>query len=607
MMQMIRSNTGKFLTIFIVGGFLLWMVYGIGMEVSGSNGGRPGEMGSVNGTPITAEVFQRRVQEVEQQYRAQAGGRISAADELRIQDQVWNELVGQILIQQELDRRGIRVTDDEIRFAAMNVSAPELAQQEIFRTNGQFDINKYRSYLGSAQASDELLNGLEQYYRGAIPQSKLQDQIAAGVYVSDAELARLYRDRSETATVEYVSLDLSRLAPGSVQVSDDEIRSYYNAHRDDFERPRTARFTVAYIPTAPDESDRAAVEAHARELRARLAAGGDFAAAARSESTDTASARQGGSLGTVRKGQMVAAFDSAVWALPLNEISQPVLTQFGYHLLEVTARGGDTAVVRHILLPIRKDPAELESIDARADTLARMLEANQPLERAARSVGATVRQGVTVSESNPYLPGVGSGIEALNWASAEMRDKNAGAHPVSDVMDGEGSAYAVRLDSYLPKGKMTLAEATPVIRERLILQKKRERAAAEGARMVAEVRAGRTLQQVAAARGLTVLRAGPFTRIEPNPVFGQATPAIGAAFGTPLNQLSGVVESGSNRFIIRPLARGGVDQAAFQRDREQLRAMATQQMRQQATSRWLDSARRNANIKDNRDQVFGRS
>ena len=67
---------------------------------------------------------------------------------------------------------------------------------------------------------------------------------------------------------------------------------------------------------------------------------------------------------------MVAAFDSAVWALPVNEISAPVRTQFGYHLVQVTARGGDTAVVRHILLPIRKSDAELETwIRARCETI----------------------------------------------------------------------------------------------------------------------------------------------------------------------------------------------------------------------------------------------
>ena len=606
MMQIIRSNVGKVMTILIVGGFRAWMVYGLGMEVTGAGGGRRGELGSVNGTPVTAEAFQRRVQQLEQQFRSQGNGKITAEQERQIQDRAWDDLVGEILTQQELDRRGIRATDDEIRYAALNIPAPAYQQQEVFQTNGQFDLNKYRAYLSSPQASDEVLSELEQYYRGMIPQSKLQEQISAGVWLSDAQLWRMYRDRTETATVEYVALDLSRLSPGSVQVSDAEIRAWYAAHKDEFKRPRTARFTVAYLPTASGDRERAAVLAHAQELRAQLAAGGDFAAAARAESSDTGSARQGGSLGTVRRGQMVAAFDSAIWALPVNEISAPVRTQFGYHLVQVTARGGDTAVVRHILLPVKKSDAELETLDARSDSLGRLAE-TQGLERAARSVGAVLRQGVTVTDDLPYIPGVGGAMEALNWASGEARDAAPGAHPVSDVMEGEQALYVVRLESYLGKGTMSLAEATPAIREQLILKKKRERARAEGTRIVAEARHGKTLRQAAAARGLAVQTAGPFTRLEPNRVFGQATAAVGAAFGTPLGQVSDVVETSAGLFIVRPTARTAADPAQFARDRDQIRRGLTQQMRQQALERWLESARRAANIKDNRDKVLGRA
>lgn len=618
MMQTIRSSAGKIITILIVGGFLAYMVWGIGMEVTGASG--PGELGSVNGTKITVEAFQRRVQALEQQFRSEGAGRITAEEQRQIEDRAWDELVAQVLTRQELDRRGIRATDEEIRFAALNYPVPAYQRQEIFQTNGQFDITKYRAYLSGPQASDEVLSGLEQYWRGVIPEGKLQDQIAAGVSLSDAQLWRLYRDRSETATVEYVALDLSRLSPGSVQVSDAEIRSWYEGHKDEFKRPRTARFTVAYLPTTAGERERLQVLAHAQQLRAQLAAGGDFAAAARAESADTGSARQGGSLGTVRRGQMVAPFDSAVWALPLNEVSAPVLTDFGYHLIQVTERGGDTAAVRHILLPIAKSSTEIETIDARSDSLGRLAE-TQSLERAARSVGAVLRQGVTVSDARDprarYIPGVGGGMEALNWAASEVRQADAGAHPVSDVMEGEEALYVVRLESYLPKGTMTLAEATPDIRSQLILRKKRERARAEGERMVAEVRRGRTLQQVAAARGLTVQRAGPFTRLEPNTVLGQASAAVGAAFGTPLNQVSGVVETSGREtsggetsgglFIIRPVARTEASTAEFARDREQIRQALTGQMRQQAMQRWLASARRAADIKDNRDKVFGRT
>lgn len=606
MMQMIRSNAGKFMTILIVGGFLGWMVYGIGMEVTGAGGTRRGELGSVNGTPISVEAFQRRVQEIEQQYRTQGNGRISAEEQRQIEDRAWNDLVGQILTQQELDRRDIRATDDEIRYAALNIPAPAFQREEIFQTNGQFDLAKYRAYLSSPQASDEVLSQLEQYWRSVIPESKLQEQIATGVWLSDAQLWRYYRDRTETATVEYVALDLSRLAPGSVQVSDAEIRDWYDAHRDEFKRPRTARFTVAYLPTAAGEPERLQVLAHAEQLRAQLAAGGDFAAAARTESADTGSARQGGNLGTVRHGQMVAAFDSAVWALPVNEISAPVLTQFGYHLIQVTARGGDTAVVRHILLPIKKSDQELETIDARSDSLERLAGA-QTLERAARSVGAVLRQGVTVSDELPYIPGVGGATEALDWAAGEVRATDAGPHPVSDVLEGDQALYVVRLESYLPKGPMTLAEASPAIREQLILRKKRERARAEGERMVAEVKHGKTLQQAAAARGLTVQRAGPFTRLDPNRMFGQASAVVGAAFGTPLNQVSGVVESTAGLFIVHPVARTAASAAEFARDRASIRQALTGQMQQQAMQRWLESARKAANIKDNRDKVFGRA
>ncbi|SOD04168.1 peptidyl-prolyl cis-trans isomerase D [bacterium JGI 053] len=606
MMQIIRSNAGKFMTILIVGGFLGWMVYGLGMEVTGSGGSR-NELGSVNGTPITAEAFQRRVQEREQQERSQGTGKITAEQEREIQDQAWDDLVAQILTQQELSRRGIRVTDDEIRYAALNIPAPAYQQQEVFQTNGRFDIAKYRQYLASPSASDEVLSQLEQYYRTVIPESKLQEQISAGVWLSDAQLWRMYRDRTETATVEYVSLDLSRLSPGSVQVSDAEIRDWFGEHKDEFKRPRTARFTVAYLPTASGERERAAVLAHAQELRAQLAAGGDFAAAARAESSDTGSARQGGNLGTVRRGQMVAAFDSAIWALPVNEISQPVLTQFGYHLLQVTARGGDTAVVRHILLPIKKSDAELETIDARSDSLEKIAQSSAGLEAGARSVGAVLRQGITVSDDLPYINGVGGAMEALNWAAGEARTATDGDHPVSDVMEGELGLYIVRLESYLGKGPMTLAEATPTIREQIILKKKRDRARAEGVRMVAEVRGGKTLQQAAAARALTVQTAGPFTRLDPNRVFGQASEAVGAAFGVPITQVSGVVETTAGLFIVRPVARTAASASEFARNKAQIRQAVTQQLRQQAVQRWLESAKRAAKIRDNRDRMLGRA
>src|SRR5215218_4584061 len=149
MMQMIRSKAGKVMTIVIVGGFLGWMVYGIGMEVSGRNS-RPNELGTVNGTPITREAFSQRVEQLTEQYRQQGGrSRITAEEQQQIEQRAWDDMVDEILLEQEIARRDIRVTDQQIQFAALNVPMPQMMQQEVFQTNGQFDLAKYQQYLRS--------------------------------------------------------------------------------------------------------------------------------------------------------------------------------------------------------------------------------------------------------------------------------------------------------------------------------------------------------------------------------------------------------------------------------------------------------------------------
>ncbi len=606
MMQLIRSNAGKVMTIVLFGGFLAWMVFGIGMEVTGA--GQPRDLGTVNGTAISIQAYQNAVEQLSQQAREATGGRVTAEQQQQIEERAWQELVDDALMRQEMEKRGIRVSDEEISYYALNVPHPELRQQEIFQSNGQFDLAKYQQFLRGPQANDQVLAQLEAYYRDNIPRRKLFEQIGAGLLVSDAELWREYQDNNETVTVEYVSLDLSKVAPANPQVSAAEIRAYYDAHPKEFERGRSARFTVAYLSSAVTEADRAATLRRVQALREEIAGGADFATVARRESSDQGSRDRGGDLGWIKKGGTVAAFDSAAFSLPVGELSQPVRSEFGYHLVQVQARpeGADSAQVRHILVPEGKSEDELAKLDARADSLEKLATTNG-IERAARAVGATLRQGVTVTEELPVIPGVGPALEALNWARSMAGDEEAGPHPVSDVYETEQAVYVVRLEEYHPKGTLTLAEATPAIRQKLIVEKKREQAAAAGRQIVEAVRGGKTLQQAAAEKGLTVQTAGPFTRSGQNPVFGQANAAIGAAFGTPVGQLSQPVATTAGVFLIRPTARTQADRRAFEAQKSQLRQVATYQRQQALYQAWIESARKDAKIKDNRDRLFGRS
>lgn len=602
MMQLIRSHVGKALVFVIVPAFILWMVFEVGMEATGA-GGRPGEIGRVNGQVISAEAWQNTYDQLFRQ--AQQQGPITTEVARQIRQDTWDQLVTSMLLQQEMTRRGIRVTDAEIRWAAENMPAPWLAQEEIFQTDGRFDMRKYQEFLRGPTVTRDMYAQLEQYYREAIPQQKLLRQLTAGHHVSDTELWRLFRDRTETATVEYVALDVARLVPGDVTVSDDEVRRHFEANRERFQRPEQARFTIAYLPLQIDEADRRATLQRARELRQEIEAGADFATVAQRESRDPGSARAGGDLGTFARGQMVAPFDSAAFSLPIGEISEPVVTQFGVHLIQVQARTDESASARHILLPFEKSEAAMVRLDARADSLQELAE-SAGIDRAARAVAAEVRQGVLVTADAPWVAGVGSALEALEWAAVEAREGDE-PNPISDIFQNDNALYLVRLEQYQRAGRMSLQEATPQIRAQLTIDKKRAQAAAIGRKMVEAVRGGQELEAVAQERGLAVERAGPFTRVQPNPAFGQANAAVGASFGAPMGEVSDVVETTAGLFIIRPVERTEANRESFEEQKEMLRMTYGNMAQQELVERWMESLRRDARIVDNRERVLGRT
>jgi parvulin-like peptidyl-prolyl isomerase len=134
------------------------------------------------------------------------------------------------------------------------------------------------------------------------------------------------------------------------RISDDthftelDLRSYYDSHKNEFEEAQGShiliRFKGSSVPLKPGEKDLTDEEAlaKAKDLRAKILAGSDFATLAKAESDDTGSGAKGGDLGTFKHGQMVPAFDQAAFSLPVGQVSEPVKTQFGYHIIKITSR-----------------------------------------------------------------------------------------------------------------------------------------------------------------------------------------------------------------------------------------------------------------------------
>jgi parvulin-like peptidyl-prolyl isomerase len=190
----------------------------------------------------------------------------------------------------------------------------------------------------------------------------------------------------------------------------------------------------------------------------------------------------------------------------------------------------------------------------------------------------------------------------VEWAEEEAGA--ADAQSVSPLFETPESFYVVEVDAFTPGGMLSLESATPQIRRQLILEKKREQARQIGQQMVAEARGGKPLEQAARERGLQVETSAPFTRAGFNPVFGQANAAIGASFGTPVGQISDVVQTSAGLFIIRPTARTQSERAEFEEQKDQLRAGVLYQLQQQQVGRFVESLRREADIDDRRDEVL---
>ncbi len=595
MMRQMRENT-KWIMLATAVAFVALMVFEWGMDITGRSSVGLGELGRVNGVPITSELYQNAYRRLYDQIASGQKDPLTSAQIKQIEEAAWTDAVNQILIQQELARRGIKVSDDEIRQAAQIAPPPELMQDPYFQTDGRFDIQKYRDFLARS-ADQTFLLQLEGYYREVIPRSKLLRQVTAGVYFSDGELWDLFREEREQVRLRFLALNPElRILDAQVQVSDQEIREYYRRRRDDFQVPARAQVKFVFLTKLPLKEDTAAAREKASELRRRILAGADFAEVARTSSADQATAAAGGDLGTVRRGEMVPAFDSVTFSIRLNEISPPVETPFGYHLIQVLRRWEDSAQVRHILVPIqRTEDSEIRLLEL-VDSL-EALGAKKKLDEVGALLGLPV-QSQEITEVFPFLPGVGMISDGLDWVFKEGLPGE-----VSPVFEDPTAYYMLELMSVTPGGTQSLEAARPTIEQVLRLQKKVALAREEAARLLERAREAGTLEVLDNGNDLRVLEAGPGTRSSFFAGLGIENPAVGAAFGLDEGKIGGPVVTENNVYLIQTLERIPADSTEWEAQKEEQRVRLTFLAQQRRLEQWLEGLREVADIQDRRAQL----
>lgn len=596
-MQAFR-NSAKPLIYVITISFFVWLVVDLSGLSTGTGLVTQTAAGKVDGQTIEARYYTTMVQQAIEQQQQRSARPLTLDDVIQIRDQVWQQIVQNTVLQREYQRRGLVATPQEITEAIQAFPPPEIQQAEQFQTNGQFDLEKYRRWLASS-AGQQYIPLLEAQYREQILQSKLLRVVTADIYLSDPALWQLYRDENETAKVMLTAILPRRIIPDTaVRVTDEEILAYYRAHPDDFKRPETAWLSFVAIPRGTNAADTAAAFQRAEAVRQEIVAGAPFAEVATRESADSLSAARGGDLGTFTRGAMVPAFDAVAFTIPLNTLSQPVLSEFGYHIIEITSRKGDSATGRHILIPIELAGAHRDLVDAQADSLEE-LGANR-LDPAALDTVATAL-ALSIGTAGPVQKGTQAqvGLAVIPDAGAWAFQAKVGE--VSPVIETIDAFYLFRLDSLSPEGVPALDAIRDAVAYSAAQEKKLALGRAVAQDYVKRVREGSTMAQAAAALNLPYRELGPFTRVQspvPNPIL------TGAIFSLPVGQVSDLLDTDDGMYVVKVLERTPADSAAFLKGLDAFRTDAIRRARQDRARNYLAALEAQAKVVDRRDGLF---
>ncbi len=241
---------------FIIGVGVIFVLF---MIISDSNimevfGLRTNNVGSINGVKITYQEFNKAMENERENLKQQSGKDVPDEDNDQFRDQVWDALVTQTLLSQEIKKYGISVSDQEIRDIILSPNPPEFLKRSFIDSTGKFNRQLYLNALYDPKNSQALIQA-EDYIRQNQLTQKLQSMLLASITVSEAQIKRQFIDQTVKMNDQYALVSLSEFPDANIKVSDDELKNYYNQHLDKFEIKPQRKLKYVLFPTVPSSED----------------------------------------------------------------------------------------------------------------------------------------------------------------------------------------------------------------------------------------------------------------------------------------------------------------------------------------------------------------
>ncbi len=618
MMQTMR-NSAKIVFFFVLIAFAGFMILqGLtSIFADPTRGGKaapPGVIGTVDGIDIPLMVF-------ENVYRPRLRALLQEDEETteeqmeKIRDEIWNNLITITTLEIQARRHGIEITTAEVA-EYMRISPPQdLLQLPEFQTDGYFDIQKYQVWLQQMASSNQpdllrFISGFEDQIRQQLLINRLQEFITSMVRVTEAEVRDSFIEKNEKVKVKYILIPRSDFEDSIADIPESEILSKYEADKENYRSPEQVAVSYIQFVKSPGDEDLAIVRQRMDSLYNELMAGANFAEMAKEFSEDTGSGSKGGDLGWFGEGKMVQPFWEAASKLEnISDISEPVKTQFGLHILKLTGKrevepddAADEPAMEykasHILLKVFASPSTLAAIEEKANGFVQDAVV-YGFEESAEDFEMDIIKTGPFSKSG-FIPKLGSVPEISDFAF------DAKAGDISDVILARNSLIVCQLDERIPLGYSPFEEVRDRVERTLLSQKQIEEAQKHAAGLRQNIEDGKSFEDMAASDGKQIEETDYFARYEFVPKIGSDPEFIGAAFSlSEDNPISRAVESRAGSYILKYVDRQAADTTLLAAQQDSLLQNTQDKERREIWSRWINSAKQNAEIEDYRSFYYG--
>jgi peptidyl-prolyl cis-trans isomerase D len=629
MLDFMRKHAGtwmiKALLAAIVVVFVFW---GVGSWTTHQQG----IVATVNGQSISQEEYRSAYNRLVDQARQNFGNSLNddLLTSLQLPQMALDQLIDRALLRQAAERMKLAVTDEELSQSVRAVPA--------FQSNGAFDRRRYQQVLSLNRMTPE---AFEAGQRESLLIEKLSRVITDGVKVSDSEAEEWYKWSNAEARIDYVCLDADRykdaaasaeelsafferskeryrtepeisvryvaVSPdaftGKVAFTEAELRDYFEANAGRFEIPKTVEASHILIRLPADAAPAAveAAERRIRELLQQAREGKDFAELARQHSEDEGTRNQGGSLGAFPREAMIQPFADVAFSLQPGQVSDPVRTRFGFHLIRVAkvnegrSRGFEE-VKPEIESLIRRERARTLAYDEADAVYDAAAAANNDVAAAAaaRKLEAKVT-GFFTRGAPPQ--GIGP---AAAFAQAAFQ---LSAGELSEIQDLGGDYYLLQVADTRPARIPELAAVEARVRQDLAQEKRREAARKDAQELIAETGKGATLEQEAKKRGLARRTSEFFKRRDPIGEIGSEPEVNRVAFDLAAAKAIAPepVQTAKGYCVIQLVERRPPAAEGFEAERPQVAERLLQQKKYRFWESWMKELRAGGRVERKAD------